>query len=1037
MRTDAEGRFHAELKTRGPVYVRVTAKGLAGRTFEKVQPGSPFAVVLERGGIIEGFIRDATGQPLPRVRVKAFPDLRVAVSAWETDRQSIEAKTDTRGHFRLEGIGPGLYSLSATARGLGSAHKGNVRPGTTANLIVRPGGWLAGRVSDPQGRPLRGALVRAEMEPQFWGGSTVETTDAEGGFELPGLDAGNYTVVARHADFAPGVASGVAVDAEGRADFTIMLATGAAVTGRLIDSEERPLAGRVATQELAGQPMPRSLVELLRADAGADGRFRIDRVPPGSYALGALAPGHAGRRIEAEVSGREALIDLGDIALEQGLAIRGRVRTSSGAPVADAQIVTGGFDMMRGGTFSETRSEPDGSFVLAGLIPGPTRVIVTAIGFASLNKTMTPGGDPVDLILNAGGSVTGVVVEEGDRPIDAYRIVANPVKSARTWEGRVEKSVGSADGRFLLEDLAEETYVMQVLVPDRAPATVSGVRVSAARTTDAGLIRVPRGGVVRGMVTETAGDPVVGATVKAYGAAQGAMEWSEQLQTLSEPSGTFEMRGVPEGPRQVVATHPDYAAADVMVDVVAAKGPAEARLVLTQGGRIEGLAHKRDGTPMAGLTISVYSQSRPRLGGASRPNITRADGTFTIEHVAPGPTIVGLMANMGPGRMASIMSKQVEVREGETTLVDFNSREILVNGRVTKSGAPLPGLRLRFMGEGGMSFSMSAGFDAVAGEPMGPQRYVGITGEDGTFALIVDTPGKYRVWTERQDGRTSYPQREVQIPDVEAHSLEITFSGVPVTGIVVDKETDQPVPQASVSAAPKDKDAPRATSAQTGADGRFQLDADPGEDTLSARAEGYGVASLVVTVDASGLSDARLELEKGLAIKGRVLDASGRGISGIRVQSRTGESEYGGAETLPDGSFHISGLAAKPYNLCAGTELAGYAVRTGVSPGGADVTLTLSPASRVRLFIKGPDGSPLPKAYASVTKLDGAFISVPFMGGRGPTDSTGLTEIPTPAGALEIEVRGDKYKGTAKASVGEGATATSEVTLTEPVEKPK
>src|SRR5260370_18525671 len=181
--------------------------------------------------------------------------------------------------------------------------------------------------------------------------------------------------------------------------------------------------------------MPRSLVELLRADAAADGGFGMDRVPPGTCALGAIAPGHAGRRVEAEVSGREALIDLGDIGLEQGLAIRGRVRTGSGAPVPDAKIVTGAFDMMRGGTFSEARSEPDGSFVLAGLLPGPTRVVVTAIGFASLNKTITPGGDPVDLILNAGGSVTGVAVEEGDRPIHAYPILANPAKPGGCWQG--------------------------------------------------------------------------------------------------------------------------------------------------------------------------------------------------------------------------------------------------------------------------------------------------------------------------------------------------------------------------------------------------------------------------------------------------------------------------------------------------------------------------------------------------------------------------------------------------------------------------
>jgi large repetitive protein len=1035
-RTDAEGRFRAELKTAGPVYVRVTAKGLAGRSFEKVQPGSPLAVVLDRGQTIEGSVRDATGQPLARVRVTASPTLGVAVSNWETDKQSIEARTDDRGHFRLEGVGAGLYWLSATAHGFGAARKGNVRPGATVNLIARAGGWLAGQVSEPQGRPLKGALVRAELEPQFWGGSTVETTDAEGRFEIPGLDPGNYTVVVRHADFAPGVISGVAVDAEGRSDLTITLAAGAAVTGRLVDSEERPLAGRVAGQELAGQPMPRSLVELLRADAGADGRFRIERVPPGSFALGALAPRYTGRRVEAEVSGREAVIDLGDIALEPGLAIRGRVRTSSGAPVPDAQITTGGFDMMRGGTFSETRSEPDGSFVLAGLIPGPTRVNVRAIGFASVNnKVMLPGGDPVDVILTAGGSVAGVVVEEGDRPVDAYRVVASPVKSS-VWEGRAEKSVGSSDGRFLLEDLAEETYVLQVLVPDRAPATVSGVRVSAGRTTDAGVIRVPRGGIVRGTVADTSGDAILGATVKAYGTAQDAMEWSEQLQTLSEPSGAFEIRGVPEGRRQVVATHSDYAPADVLVDVVAAKGPVEARLVLTQGGRIEGLARKRDGTPLPGLTIMAYSQSRPRSGG-SHNNVTRADGSFTIEHAAPGPTSVSLMANMGPGRMMSMMSKQVEVREGETTSVDFSSREILVSGHVTKSGTPLPGLRLRFMGQGGMSFMMSGGSDAVAGEPTGPQRHVGTTGEDGTFALIVDTPGKYWVRTESPDGRANYPQREVQIPDVEAHSLEIAFSGVPVTGVVVDKDTDQPVPLAFVSAAPKEKDAPRAGSAQTGADGRFQLDADPGEYTLSARAEGYGTANLVATVGASGLSDARLELEKGLEIKGRVVDASGQGVSGVAVAARGGESESGGTQTLPDGSFRISGLAARPYNLCAGTDLAGYAVRMGLSPGGADMTLTLRPASRVRLLVKGPDGLPLPKAWAYVTKLAGAFINVPSMGGRGPTDSTGVTEIPTPAGALEIEVRNETYKGTAKVSVGEAATATTEVTLTEPVEKAK
>jgi hypothetical protein len=317
---------------------------------------------------------------------------------------------------------------------------------------------------------------------------------------------------------------------------------------------------------------------------------------------------------------------------------------------------------------------------------------------------------------------------------------------------------------------------------------------------------------------------------------------------------------------------------------------------------------------------------------------------------------------------------------------------------------------------------------------------VGTTGEDGTFALIVDTPGKYWVQTESVDGRVSYPTRELQIPDVETHNVEITFSGVPVAGVVIDKETDRPVAQAFVRAIPKDKekaDPGGGGSARTGADGRFQFDANPGDYTLSAGAEGFGNTNVPVTVAATGLSDARLELEKGLDIKGRVVDASGQGVPSLSVTARstTEDLEGKGAETLPDGTFRMAGLPARPFNLCAGTDLAGYAVRLGVSPGGPDVTMTLRPAAKIRLLIKGPDGAPIAKAWPNVTKLGGAPISVSWMGGRAPSDSAGIAELAAPAGALEIEVWSPAYKGTTKVSVAEGATANAEVTLTEPVPK--
>jgi hypothetical protein len=217
-------------------------------------------------------------------------------------------------------------------------------------------------------------------------------------------------------------------------------------------------------------------------------------------------------------------------------------------------------------------------------------------------------------------------------------------------------------------------------------------------------------------------------------------------QTLSEPSASS-IKGA-RRQRQIVATIPTTPPGTR--GTWWRKRTGGTRLVLTQGGRIEGARARRDAK--AGLEVPVYSSGRTRGGGGRPIPITRSDGSFTAEHVAPGQAYVNLMAGAGLGRMISMMSKQVEVREGETTSVEFLSREILVNGHVTKSGTPLPGLRLRFMGEGGMSMYMGGGFDSVAATPTGPQRHMGTTDEDGTFALIVDTPGKCWVQTASADG---------------------------------------------------------------------------------------------------------------------------------------------------------------------------------------------------------------------------------------------------------------------------------------------
>ena len=100
----------------------------------------------------------------------------------------------------------------------------------------------------------------------------------------------------------------------------------------------------------------------------------------------------------------------------------------------------------------------------------------------------------------------------------------------------------------------------------------------------------------------------------------------------------------------------------------------------------------------------------PSIGFAptrDSPATTGSDGRFVIEHAAPGTGHLMVLSAWPGAMMQSGLRREVEVREGETTTVDIVLREILVSGRVTRAGAPAPGLRVEANGSG--QFMMGGG----------------------------------------------------------------------------------------------------------------------------------------------------------------------------------------------------------------------------------------------------------------------------------------------------------------------------------------
>jgi hypothetical protein len=118
---------------------------------------------------------------------------------------------------------------------------------------------------------------------------------------------------------------------------------------------------------------------------------------------------------------------------------------------------------------------------------------------------------------NPGGSIRGRVVGEGNRPIADASIIAFPVNIASNPQAMVTslfRPVSSdADGKFELGGLQPGAYNISATTPGYVLSDSDAKPFY--RPGDAVTLRLVKGGVITGKVTNSSGDPVVGAIVRA------------------------------------------------------------------------------------------------------------------------------------------------------------------------------------------------------------------------------------------------------------------------------------------------------------------------------------------------------------------------------------------------------------------------------------------------------------------------------------------------------------------------------------------
>jgi hypothetical protein len=243
--TDTEGRAVLEQTLDADRSARVKVSHAAYQPLDVgvlAQAGTQHVtrtVELHPALALEGVVRDSRGAPQAGVQVECLlQELSASGRGSRRFRFRSQTTTDAEGHFLVAGL-PECANLDVVfRRSAGGVPYGETIAVYTIDLpadadrrewIVDDPVTVSGVVLDGAGRPAEGRTVRATSRRGIAAGST--TTGSGGGFALPGLFPGPWSITVAHerVDFGDGTSSprltAVALDVgpAGRGDVRIQL----------------------------------------------------------------------------------------------------------------------------------------------------------------------------------------------------------------------------------------------------------------------------------------------------------------------------------------------------------------------------------------------------------------------------------------------------------------------------------------------------------------------------------------------------------------------------------------------------------------------------------------------------------------------------------------------------------------------------------------------------------------------------------------------------------------------------------------------
>jgi protocatechuate 3,4-dioxygenase beta subunit len=619
VQSNDRGEYEAWLDN-GPVSIGAEADGYVASAKEDTAPATVDLLLEPESSISGRVIHRRTGEPIEEATITVTLPF---YSGRCLHRERLAATSDSDGRFTIGRLPGGRFLPSVS----GGRWHGRARAPISMGFVDRVADvvvevdrtyQVSGRVRGLGGKACSkaGAMLDPSKDDQF--DEILTHADADGRFIFDSVPRGDYELQG-WCDNAP-TSRALRVDGD-ISDLVLETTTTAqawaVVKGRVIDEAGAPVSGVLVALQRAGTAASFSVSD-------RDGFFLLGVNWSGRAEVGTMRNSIwftepiVSRTLEV---GREA--EPVTLILPQRGQLRGRVVTSSGAPVARAHVALA-IDL-------KGLTDRNGEFQVEGVPPGRHPLEVSAgqllLKGEPSSIEVKPGAivESTIVVENVDGRIEGRVVDEHGSPVSNATVhIARDDDSRPIWSllGREDGVVSGNDGEFELEGLVEDAFTIVAQRAGSGAGHTTGMRPGQPAT----VVLHPHGSITGRVEIRDGASPD---EFRIQLGGDDALLGKSGILSFTHAEGRFQID--------------DLVAGDYTLAVLSAAGIGHAEVRVESGKetrdvivRIEGHTTVRgrlidldSGQPAPGVPVSIADATFQRR----RTGTSKADGTFEIDEV--------------------------------------------------------------------------------------------------------------------------------------------------------------------------------------------------------------------------------------------------------------------------------------------------------------------------------------------------------------------------------------------------------------------